>query len=125
VEPGAELSSFNYEGAVSMQHLAGFFKNIKWWEMKPLPDLVHDSPQPFCLANPGKEYIIYLRYGGMINLDIGQNEKEFTFYWYNPANGESTSKKTIKGMHTLQFVAPGMYPGTLNYSDWVLHVFSE
>jgi hypothetical protein len=63
----------------------------------------------------------------MINLDIGQNdtEKEFIFYWYNPANGESTSKKSIKGNHTLQFVAPGMYPGTLNYSDWVLHIFTE
>lgn len=127
VEPGAELSSFNYEGAVSMQHLAGFFKNIKWWEMKPRPDLVLDSPQPFCLANPGKEYIIYLRYGGMINLNIGQSgsEKEFTFYWYNPATGESTSKKSIKGNRMLQFVAPGMYPGTLNYSDWVLHVLTS
>jgi hypothetical protein len=46
-----------------MQHLASFFKKINWWKMKPMPDLVNDSPQPFCLAVPGKEYII-----GIVNL---------------------------------------------------------
>ena len=127
IEVGAELSSFNYEGAVSMMHLARFFKNIKWWEMKPRPDLVNDSPQPFCLAVPGVEYIVYLRYGGMINLDIGHHdsEREFIFYWYNPATGESTDKMQIKGNKTLQFRAPGMYPGTLNYSDWALHLYAD
>jgi hypothetical protein len=60
IEVGAEIRSFDYEGAVSMQHLASFFKNVKWWEMKPSPELVTDSPQPFCLANPGKEYVVYL-----------------------------------------------------------------
>jgi hypothetical protein len=127
IEVGAELSSFDYEGAVSMQHLASFFKNINWWKLTPHPELVNDYPQPFCLAIPGKEYIVYLRYGGMINLDIGQNntEKELSYYWYNPATGEATSKNSIKGNHTLQFVAPGIYPGSLKYSDWVLHVFTK
>jgi hypothetical protein len=126
IEIGAELSSFNYEGAVSMQHLASFFKNIDWWKMSPHPELVNDYPQPFCLAIPGKEYIVYVRYGGMISLNIGEkgDEKEFSYYWYNPATGESTGKRQIKGNKTLQFTAPGMYPGTLNYSDWVLHVYT-
>jgi len=127
IEIGAELSSFNYEGAVSMQHLSSFFKNIDWWKMSPHPELVNDYPQPFCLAIPGKEYIVYLRYGGMINLNIGEkgDEKEFSYYWYNPVTGESMDKKQIKGNKTLQFTAPGMYPGTLNYSDWVLHVYTD
>lgn len=127
LEVGAELSSFDYEGAVSMQHLSTFFKNIKWWEMTPRPDLVNDYPQPFCLAIPGTEYIVYLRYGGMINLNIGKNgtDKEFSYYWYNPATGVTTDKKQIKGNKTLQFTAPGMYPGSLNYSDWVLRVYEE
>jgi hypothetical protein len=127
LENGAELSSFNYEGAVSMQHLAAFFKTINWWEMTPHPELVSDYPQPFCLAIPGKEYIIYLRYGGMINLNTGETgvEKEFSYYWYNPATGELTGKKQVKGNKSLQFTSPGMYPGTLNYSDWVLHVCND
>jgi hypothetical protein len=127
IEIGAELSSFNYEGAVSMQHLSSFFKNIDWWKMSPHPELVNDYPQPFCLAIPGKEYIVYLRYGGMISLNIGEkgDEKEFSYYWYNPATGESTGKKQIKGKKTLKFTASGMYPGTLNYSDWVLYVYTD
>ncbi|MBW6534923.1 MAG: DUF4038 domain-containing protein [Mariniphaga sp.] len=127
IEVGAEIESFDYEGAVSMQHLATFFKNVKWWEMKPYPDLVSDSPQPFCLANPGKEYVIYLRYGGMMHLDMGQaaTGKQFTAYWYNPATGESTSKWQVQGGQKVQFTAPGMYPGALDYSDWVLHVFEN
>jgi hypothetical protein len=127
LEAGAELSSFDYEGAVSMQHLTSFFNNVNWWKMTPHPELVNDYPQPFCLAIPGTEYIVYMRYGGMINLNIGENGpgKEFSYNWYNPATGESTGKKQIKGNKTLQFTAPGMYPGTLNYSDWVLHVYND
>jgi hypothetical protein len=124
IEVGAEIESFDYEGAVSMKNLASFFKNVKWWEMKPSPELVGDSPQPFCLANPGKEYVVYLRYGGMMHLDMGEasNGKQFTAYWYNPATGESTSKRQVQGGQKVQFTSPGMYPGTLEYSDWVLHV---
>jgi len=127
IEVGAEIRSFDYEGAVSMQHLASFFKHVKWWEMKPFPELVTDSPQPFCLANPGKEYVVYLRYGGMMHLDMGETAagKSFSWYWYNPATGESTSKRQVAGGRKVQFTAPGMYPGTLDYSDWVLHVLSE
>ena len=127
IEVGAEIESFDYEGAVSMQHLAAFFKKVKWWDMKPLPELVSDSPQPFCLANPGKEYVVYLRYGGMMHLDMGESAegKSFTFYWYNLATGESTSERKVTGGRKVQFTAPGMYPGTLEYSDWVLHVFEN
>lgn len=127
LEVGAELASFDYEGAVSMQHLASFFKNVGWWNMHPAPELVNDSPQPFCLANPGVEYVIYLRYGGMINLDMLQEAegKTFTAYWYNPATGESTSQKQVKGGRSVRFIAPGMYPGTLEFGDWVLHIYSE
>lgn len=127
VERGAELSSFNYQGAVSMQHLATFFKNIKWWEMTPRPDLVNDYPQPFCLAKPGEEFVVYLRYGGMINLVVGETAmgKNFTYYWYNPATGETGGRREITGKESLQFISPGMYPGSLEYSDWVLHVFNN
>ncbi|MDD2380354.1 MAG: DUF4038 domain-containing protein [Mariniphaga sp.] len=127
IEVGAEIPSFDYEGAVSMQHLASFFKQIEWWKMTPRPDLVKDSPQPFCLAVPGKEYIVYLRYGGMLNLNIGQSseEKSFSYYWYNPKTGEATTPRQIKGKNFLQFTAPGMYPGAPHYSDRVLHVYEE
>ena len=51
-----------------MKYLAAFFKNVKWWNMAPHPELVKEYPQPFCLANPGEEYVLYLRYGGVAKL---------------------------------------------------------
>lgn len=127
IEIGAELESFDYKGAVSMQHLTSFFKNVGWWNMQPAPEIVSDSPQPFCLVNPGKEYVVYLRYGGMIHLDMGQEAtgRQFSWYWYNPATGDYTEKQKVQGGRKIQFTAPGMYPGTLEFSDWVLHVYAE
>jgi hypothetical protein len=95
--------------------------------MKPSPELVTDSPQPFCLANPGKEYVVYLRYGGMMHLDMSERLQEN----HSPVTGiirlqeNQHPKRQVTGGRKVQFTAPGMYPGTLDYSDWVLHVFSE
>jgi hypothetical protein len=127
IEVGAELESFDYEGAVSMQHMASFFKNVKWWEMKPAPGIISDTPQPFCLANEGNEYVVYLRYGGMMHLDMSEaaSGKIFNWNWYNPATGKTTQVQQVQGGRKVQFTAPGMYPGTLDYSDWVLHVYEE
>jgi hypothetical protein len=63
----------------------------------------------------------------MMHLDMGETAagKSFSWYWYNPATGESTSKRKVTGGRKVQFTAPGMYPGTLDYSDWVLHILSE
>ncbi len=58
--------------------------------------------------------------------EIAQNRaagKDFAWYWFNPENGQSSETHQIEGNETLQFIAPEMYPGTLNYSDWVLHVY--
>ena len=38
--------------------------------MAPHAELVMEYPQPFCLANTGEEYIIYLRYGGVAKLKM-------------------------------------------------------
>ncbi|MCA1761362.1 MAG: hypothetical protein LC658_16450, partial [Bacteroidales bacterium] len=64
---------------------------------------------------------------GMMHLDMGETAegKQFNFYWYNPATGESTSARKVTGGRKVQFTAPGMYPGTLEYSDWVLHIYES
>ncbi|HEY9487236.1 MAG TPA: DUF5060 domain-containing protein, partial [Chryseosolibacter sp.] len=61
LEKGFERNTLNYPGAVSMGHLSAFFKKVKWWEMAPHPELVQEYPDPYCLAQPGHEYVVYLR----------------------------------------------------------------
>lgn len=127
IEKGFDRTTYDYEGAVSMKHMADFFKNIQWWNMAPHPELVNEYPQPFCLAKPGKEYVLYLRYGGTvkIKMDDSASSEKFKYYWYNPASGKVYNSKTIQGSNPLQVNCPESYPGNLEYKDWVLYVCKE
>ena len=123
-----DITSFDYQGAVSLKYLAGFFKKIKWWDLKPHPELVTEYPQPFCLASPGEEYVIYLRYGGVAKINLGKDNtnKNFLYYWFDTATGNSTDEKTIKGSEFLSFKCPN--PQGLSVpenKDWVLYIKSS
>lgn len=123
-----EGNTLDYDGAISMKHLATFFKTLSWWNMTPHPELVTEYSQPFCLADPGKEYVIYLRYGGVANVHFGESvrKKNYKFSWYNPATGESTETKTIQGSESRSFVCPN--PSNMSVQenkDWVLYIQGE
>lgn len=125
LERGFERSTLDYYGARSMGYLAGFFKKIAWWKMAPHPELVLEYPvNKYCLALPGQEYIVYLRWGGTfkINLATASEKDSFQYYWFDPATGKSLSPKVVKGGSAIFFSAPGGYPGNVNFHDWVLHI---
>ena len=127
VEKGFERTTYDYEGAVSMKHLASFFKNVKWWNMSPHPEIVIEYPQPFCLARPGEEYVVYLRYGGVAKVKMGEGAfaNNYRFNWYSPATGKVYDSKSIKGKEILQFSCPEGYPAVPDYKDWVLYICKE
>ena len=123
-EKGFERTTYDYEGAVSMKHLAAFFSNIEWWKMAPHPGLLKEYPQPFCLADPGKEYVLYLRYGGVVKLamDTEAASGTYMYKWYNPGTGKYYGERKIKGSDVLSFSCPESYPAVVDFRDWVLHV---
>jgi hypothetical protein len=127
LEKGFDRTTYNYQGAVSMEHLAGFFKNIKWWNMAPHPELVREYPQPFCLAKPGEEYVLYLRYGGEVKLKMDSKYATgtFVYQWYSPAIGKYYEAKKVQGKELMSFSCPESYPGVTDYKDWVLHIQKE
>ena len=87
-EKGFARTTYDYEGAQSMKHVADFFRKVNWWNMAPHPELVKDYPQPFCLADPGKEYIVYLRYGGTAKIELaGSATSNYESQWYDPSSG--------------------------------------
>lgn len=127
IEKGFERTTYDYEGAMSMKHLAGFFKNIKWWEMAPHPELISEYPQPFCLAKPGVEYVVYLRYAGTVKvrMDDSAVSEQYQYHWFNPATGKSSDPKTIHGNNILEFSCPESYPDIPEFKDWVLYIRKE
>jgi hypothetical protein len=127
LEKGFERSTLDYEGALSMAYLARFFRTVAWWKMRPHPELVSEYPDRYCLAIPGQEYIVYLRWAGSCKLDLRPSgaEDDFEYAWFDPATGKYQGRGTVKGGSLQFFSAPGAYPGTLHFSDWVLHLWKK
>ena len=122
LDKGFERNTLDYAGAVSMGHLSTFFKKIKWWEMAPHPELVLEYPDKYCLAKPGQEYVVYLRWAHSAKVDLrpSAEEDDFEYAWFDPANGKFTETKTIDGGAVHLFRAPGSIFS--DYKDWVLHI---
>jgi hypothetical protein len=65
-------------------HIATCFASLKWWKMEPRDDLV--SQGNCCLAEPGKQYLIYLPGGGKATVKLGAGQ--YQARWFNPRSGQ-------------------------------------
>ncbi len=71
--------------------------------MTPHNELASTS---FCLANPGKEYVIYLPEGGEVAVDLSKIQGSAKVQWMKPVEGNLIPGKTIKGGTKTSFEAP-------------------
>ena len=51
----------------------------------------------FCLANPGREYLVYLPKGGEVTVDLSAATGEFAVEWMDPASGTTTPATAVSG----------------------------
>jgi len=78
------------------KYMLDFFENnkIDVTETDNYTQLVEKGD--YCLANPGKMYIVFLRNGsGTINLE--NQSGEFTVKWFDPRNGGQLQTVAVKG----------------------------
>jgi len=120
-------NTMNYPGAVSLGFMANYLRTFKWWELSPCPELVLENPSPYCAANPGKEYLLYLRYGGSVKLDLSDlpHDKKFTCLWIDLVNNKIARKSSVSGGGIIELKCPEDYPGVVNFKDWAVHVYLE
>jgi len=64
------------------------------------------SSTEYCLANPGKEYLIYLPDGGSMSVDLSAASGELSAAWFNPATGEDIDAGKVAGGGKSEFTAP-------------------
>jgi hypothetical protein len=110
--------SLHSEGAVSVIHLKSYFDSIKWWHLRPAPELLStqpgtDDPARFITvsrANDGSYAVAYLPTGGAISLRTQQWQPS-SCCWYNPRTGQWLDK--------MEF-APSLT--TPDGQDWVLWI---
>lgn len=60
----------------------------------------------YCLANPGKEYLVFLPEGGKVTVDLSAARGEVSVEWFNPATGKATQDPPVPGGRKVQFTAP-------------------
>lgn len=95
--------------------LYDFMASVPFTEMVPSPDLV--SPGALCLADPGREYIVYLENGGPVEVDLTGAEGTLRAEWLDPRSGARTAiAAEIPGGGIRRFEKPAG-------ADWVLHIY--
>ena len=98
----------------SVRIMEDFFAALRYWELNPAPKLVKSGS--LCLANPGKEYLIYRPDGGPIVRDLNDEPVTLlTAEWLNPRNGMRTHAGSMKTSTKQSFNCPDAH-------DWLLHL---
>jgi len=60
----------------------------------------------YCLANPGKEYLIYLPKGGEVTVDLSAAKGKFAVEWCHPVTGTVTPGELVEGESKRSFTSP-------------------
>jgi len=97
-----------------LKTLGDFLQSLPFWRMTPHPEL---SSTGVCLAEAGREYVIYAPTGGKITVDLPHATVSLTARWFNPRAGEFLKPFSVAGGGRQEFLAP-------DRSDWTLHILN-
>ena len=60
----------------------------------------------FCLAEPGKTYLVYIPDDAQVDVDLSQAQGPFEIEWFSPRSGEITQDGEVGGGRKVHFVSP-------------------
>ena len=111
------LAQMDNVSAAYHSHLKSFFDSrTEFWKLNPNNTFVK-AGTAWAASQPGKEYVLYLRNGGAVTLDLSAaGTSTLNVEWYNPATGNISSAGTVTGGASRSFTAP-------DTGAWVLHIF--
>jgi len=101
-------------GRAAMGHTRRLADRLNLATMVPHPELASTR---YCLADPGKAYVVYRQRGGTIMLDLAKVESTaaFTAEWLDPRTGATRTTGAVTGGGQQSFACP-------DSQDWVLHL---
>ncbi|MCP5111388.1 MAG: hypothetical protein GY953_11195, partial [bacterium] len=70
----------------------------------------------YCLADPGREYLVYLPGGGSVAVDLSATDGPLTLEWFNTATGRTAAGGTIHGGGRRLLTAPFGGPAVIHLS---------
>ncbi len=95
--PGAE------EVRKAMGHTRTMAERINLAEMEPHPELVSTT---YCLAQPGKDYLVYLPDGGEVTVNLSAALGTMKVEWTHPVTGKLVMGGTTQGGAERKFTSP-------------------
>jgi len=124
MDTSLKTNTMLYPGAVSVGFAGKYLRNLQWWKLEPHPELAGENPSQYCLADPGREYLFYLRYGGSVKIDLTKfpESLKFLYQWTDLVNNADSRQGTLSGGKVNEIKCPEDYPGTLVFKDWILHI---
>jgi hypothetical protein len=87
----------------SMGYTLMLSKRMDLIHMVPAPDLASSG---YCLANVGKEYLVYLPENREVTIDLTGFPERFEAEWFDTGNGEIKSAKPVKGGEKFTLSSP-------------------
>jgi len=118
-----ESKLFNLPGDppiyADLKRMADFVERsgVAYWRMAPSDGLLIEAAAlVYCLAEAGREYLVYYAQGGGAGLELPAGRYVAT--WFNPRTGEASGPLIVAGGQVQRFTAP-------DAEDWVLHVVDE
>ena len=89
----------------NMGYINDLSKRVDLTNMKPREDL---STTKYCLANPGKEYLVYYpHFTGTATINLSDTEGELSIEWFIPSTNKTMkAPKTVKGGYFIVVEAP-------------------
>jgi hypothetical protein len=110
--------SWNY-GRISLE----FFRsqNIPFWRMTGADALIGNPTSDnsrYCLADPGKLYLVYLPNSGTVELQLEKSvtpQRQYSLTWFNPRSGVLTTPAKAPAGAKVRLTAPSTNPA----EDWL------
>lgn len=81
--------------------------------LTPRADLASSK---YCLANPGRTYLVYLPEGKDVTVDLGATGTAYAVEWFNPATGKTQEAKSVHSGGRVHLASP------LSSQDAVLYL---
>jgi hypothetical protein len=100
----------------SMGYTLMFAQRMNLINMVPRPEL---SSSAYCLANEGKEYLVYLPDSQEVVLDLNGFPGVYQSEWFNPGNDEFLKAEPVEGGKKLSMTSP------FGHRDVVLYLKRE
>ncbi len=94
----------------SMGHARRLAERLDLAALTPREDLASTR---YCLADPGRQYVIYLPDGGQVEVDLSAADKPLAVEWLDPRAGTSRAGEPVAGAGKRILLSPLNGPAVL------------